>query len=78
MWNGIPLDIRNSSTVLTFKKKLKGYLLHQHLTQNTVPRKSSTYLLILFLVDIVRCSLFILLLFFFILSADRDFMDKDD
>ena len=28
LWNGIPLDIRNSPTVFTFKKKLKDYLLH--------------------------------------------------
>ena len=28
LWNDIPLDIRNSPTVLTFKKKLKDYLLH--------------------------------------------------
>ena len=28
LWNGIPLDIRNSPTVLTSKKKLKDYLLH--------------------------------------------------
>ena len=27
-WNGIPLDIRNSTTVLTFEKKLKDYLLN--------------------------------------------------
>ena len=53
LWNDIPLDIRNSPTVLTSKKKL--------LTQSTVHRKSSTYLLILFLLDMVRCSFFILL-----------------
>ena len=28
LWNDIPLDVRNSPTVLTFKNKLKDYLLH--------------------------------------------------
>ena len=27
VWNDVPLDVRNSPTILTFKKKLKDYLL---------------------------------------------------
>ena len=28
LWNEIPLEIRNSPTILAFKGKLKAYLLH--------------------------------------------------
>ena len=41
LWNEIPLQMRNSSTIFAFKRKLKEYLLHWQFRKSTVSRKSS-------------------------------------
>ena len=43
LWNEIPLQIRNNSSIFAFKRTLKEYLLHQQFPKSTVSRKSSIY-----------------------------------
>ena len=43
-WNEIPLEIRRSSTITMFKRKLKEFLQNYHPSRSTIPRKTSNFL----------------------------------
>ena len=40
-WNKIPLNIRHSPTIYTFKNKLKDFYSIGNDSQSTIPRKNS-------------------------------------